>query len=54
MADPVSGSVFDKRNVADIMLVNAIVEAEKSAKACLREGCVRRLERDVIARDIPA
>jgi hypothetical protein len=31
MVDPVSGSVFDKRNATDIILQNAIVQPEKNA-----------------------
>jgi hypothetical protein len=54
MAEPVYNSVFDKRDVADIALVNVIVEAEKSAQARLSEDCVCRLENDAIAGDIAA
>ena len=52
MAKPVLGGVFDKRNVTDITLMNAIVQTEKNAQARLREDRVCRLEDDVIAGDI--
>jgi hypothetical protein len=54
MVDPVSGSVFDKGSVIDIILVNAIVQTEKNSQAGLREDCVCGLENDMIAGDVPA
>jgi hypothetical protein len=54
MVDPVLGSVFDKGNVTDITLANVIAQSEKNAQACPGKDCVCRLEKDVIAGDIPA
>jgi hypothetical protein len=52
MLNPVSGSIFDKGNVTDIILV--IVQAEKNAQAGLGNDRVCRLENDVIPGDIRA
>jgi hypothetical protein len=54
MLDPVLGSVFGKRNVANIILVNVTVQTEKYSQAGLGDDCVCRLERDVIPGDISA
>jgi hypothetical protein len=54
MVEPVLGSVFDKGNVAHIVLVHAIVHTEKNAHAGLGEDDMCRLEKDVIAGDILA
>jgi hypothetical protein len=54
MVDPVTGGVFEKGNVIEIIFVDAIVQSEKNTQAGLREDCVCRLEEDVIAGDIPA
>ena len=54
MVDPVSGGVFDKGGVIDVILVNAIVQTEKNAQAGLRKDCVCRLESDMIVGDIHA
>jgi hypothetical protein len=62
MVDPVLGTVFDKRKVlcfTEIMNFRLkhfirVVQVKKSAQAGLCEDCVRRLEKDVIAGDIPA
>jgi hypothetical protein len=54
MLNPVSGSVFDKGNVTDIILVNVIIQTEENAQAGLGEDRVCRLEDDVIPGDIPA
>jgi hypothetical protein len=53
MVDPVPGSVFDKRDVTDIIIVNAIVQPEKNAQAGLGKNCVSRLGKDVVPGDIP-
>jgi hypothetical protein len=53
VVDPVSGRVFNKRNVVDINLANVIVQTEKNAQASLGEDCVCRLDKDMIAGDIP-
>jgi hypothetical protein len=54
MVEPVSGSIFDKRNVIDIILVrNAIVQTEENAQAGFGKDRVRRLEKNVIAGDVP-
>jgi hypothetical protein len=52
MVEQVSRRVSDKRNVIDIILDNASVQAEKNAQASLGENCVCGLESDVIAGDI--
>jgi hypothetical protein len=53
MVHPVSGSVFAKRDVTDIILVNAIVQTEKNTQARLGQDCVCGLKDDVIPGDIP-
>ena len=52
MLDPVLGSVFRKRNVPNIFLVNVIIQTEKNTQASLGEDCVCRLKNDVIPGDI--
>jgi hypothetical protein len=54
MVEPVLGSVFDKRNVTDIILVDAIVQTKKYPQAGLCKDCMCRLEDDVIPGDVPA
>jgi hypothetical protein len=49
---PVSGSVFDKRDATDIILVNVIVQTEKNAQARLGQDCVCGLKDDVVEGDI--
>jgi hypothetical protein len=51
MVDPMLSSVFDKRNVTDIILFDAVVQPEKNAQAGLGDNRVCRLKKDVIAGD---
>jgi hypothetical protein len=53
MIEPVSGSIFDKGYVTDIVLLNMVVQTEENAQAGLGKDCVCWLENDVIAGNIP-